>query len=215
MLNKIKVLICGMAIVLAGYATAQATPGVRGITGGGDVSYTNSNGDPTDIVLGWSFTPTQNMSVAALGVYAATDVATGRREFTQDHQVGLYNDNQTQLALTTVTNTDGLYGMFRFHNLDAAISLSAGSTYYLAAAMGADQFVYDPTAFSVNSQVNFGGFAYSASAPLVFPGTPESNGDSYFGPNFETSPVPEPSTLLLVGAGLGGIVLLRKRIRTV
>ncbi len=210
MFKKIKVLICGVAIVLAGYATAQATPGVWGITGGTDYN------DGANDVLGWSFTPKQEMYITGLGVYAETDFTSGLRGFTQDHQVGLYNENRSLLASTTVTNADNLNGMFRFHNLDTAIALSAGATYYLAAAMGADQFIFDPTQFLVNSQVTFGKFAYSVSDSLVFPGTPDPGVLGYFGPNFEaTAAVPEPSTLLLVGAGLGSVVLLRRRARSV
>jgi hypothetical protein len=202
-----KSLIFGMAVILTGYATAQAAPGVWGITGGTDVN------DGTNYVLGWSFTPQVSMDVAALGVYAAPDFTTGQRVFTQDHQVGLYDASQTLLASTSVTNSDGLYGMFRFHNLDTVQHLAGGSTYFLAAAMGADQYTYDVSGFSVNNQVDFGQFAYAGSDSLVFPGTVDPGVLGYFGPNFETSPVPEPSTLLLVGSSLVGAVLLRKRAR--
>jgi hypothetical protein len=207
MMRSIKALIVGMVVVLAGYATAQASSGVWDITGGTDVN------DGTNYVLGWSFTPHDSMDIASLGVYAAPDFTTGQRVFTQDHQVGLYDAGQTLLASTTVTNSDGLYGMFRFHNLDTVQHLAGGSTYYLAAAMGADQYLYDVSGFSVNHQVDFGQFAYAGSDTLAFPGTADPGVLGYFGPNFETSPVPEPSTLLLVGLGLGGAVLLRKRTR--
>ncbi len=204
-MRSIKTLIIGIAVVLSGYATAQASPGVWGVSGS-----TNFN-DGTNYVLGWGFTPRDNMDIAALGVYAAMDFSTGQRTFTQDHQVGLYDANQNLLASTTVSNRDGLYGMFRFHNLDTAQHLDGGSTYYLAAAMGADQFFYDVAGFTVNQHINFGQFAYTVSDTLAFPGTADPGVLGYFGPNFETTPVPEPSTLLLVGLGLTGVVFIRKR----
>ena len=85
MLRTIKALIFGMALILAGSATAHATSGVWDITGGTDVN------DGTNYVLGWSFTPKSNMEVAALGVYAAPDFLTGQRVFTQTHDVGLFD----------------------------------------------------------------------------------------------------------------------------
>lgn len=206
-MKQIKALIIGMAVLLAGYATAQAAPGVWGITGGADVN------DGANYVLGWSFTPNDNMEIAALGVYAAPDFTTGERIFTQDHQVGLYDTNQTLLASTTVTNSDPLLGMFRYHNLDTARQLTAGATYYLAAAMGADQFTYDVSEFTQNSHLKIGGFSYAVNDSLVFPGTDDPGVLGYFGPNFETTAVPEPSTLLLMASGLGGAVLIRKRTR--
>ena len=208
MMRRIKALIVGMAVVLAGYATAQAAPGVWGITGGTDVN------DGTNYVLGWSFTPKSNMEVAALGVYAAPDFLTGQRVFTQTHEVGLFDAlGGPPLASVTVSNSDGLYGMFRMHNLDTVQQLTGGHLYYLAAAMGADQFIYNPDSFVPSKLINFGQFLNAAGNDITQPLSYDTDGDRYFGPNFDTSPVPEPSTLLLVGAGLGGVVLLRKRAR--
>jgi Domain of unknown function (DUF4082)/PEP-CTERM motif len=205
MMRSIKALIVGMAIVLSGYATAQASQGVSGVTGGTDFN------DGTDYLLGWSFTPRENMDIAALGVYAAMDFTSGQRTFTQDHQVGLYDAGQNLLASTTITNNDDLYGKFRFRNLNTVQHLTEGSTYYLATAMGADQFIYDVSGFTVNQNINFGQFAYTVGDTLAFPGTADPGVKGYFGPNFDTTPVPEPSTLLLVAFGLGGTVFIRKR----
>jgi hypothetical protein len=207
MLRTIKALIFGMALILAGSATAHATSGVWDITGGTDVN------DGTNYVLGWSFTPKSNMEVAALGVYAAPDFLTGQRVFTQTHDVGLFDALGQRLASVTVSNSDGLYGMFRVHNLDTVQQLTGGNLYYLAAAMGADQFIYNPDSFVPSKLINFGQFLYAAGNDITQYLPYDTSGDRYFGPNFDTSPVPEPSTLLLVGAGLGGAVLLRKRAR--
>ena len=207
MMRSIKALIVGMAIVLAGYATAQAASGVWGITGGTDVN------DGTNYVLGWSFTPKNNMEVAALGVYAAPDFITGQRIFTQPHQVGLFNEIGTLMASTTVTNNDGLYGMFRFHNLEAVQQLAGGSLYYLAAAMGADQYIYNPDSFVPSNLINFGQFLYATGNDITQQVAYDTSGDKYFGPNYSTSAVPEPSTLLLVGGGLVGAILLKRRNR--
>ena len=207
MMRSIKALIVGMAVVLAGYATAQASSGVWGITGGTDVN------DGTNYVLGWSFTPKNNMEVAALGVYAAPDFFTGQRVFTQPHEVGLFDVLGQRLASVTVSNSDGLYGMFRFHNLDSVQQLTGGNLYYLAAAMGSDQYIYNPDSFVPSNLINFGQFLYAAGNDITQQLSYDTSGDRYFGPNFDTSPVPEPSTLLLVGSGLGGAVLLRKRAR--
>ena len=166
-------------------------------------------------MLGWSFTPNQDMQIAALGVYAAPEFITGQRVFSQpNHQVGLFNAIGTLMASATVTNNDGLYGMFRFHNLETVQQLAAGNLYYLAAAMGVDQYILNPDNFAHDNQIYFGQFLYAAGSDITQQLTYDTSGDRYFGPNYSTSPVPEPATLLLVGLGLGGAVLLRKRTRT-
>ena len=207
MKRGIKALIICMAVVVVGYTTAQASSGVWGITGGTDVN------DGTNYVLGWSFTPKSNMEVAALGVYAAADFITGQRVFAQPHQVGLFDAIGTLMASTTVTNNDGLYGMFRFHNLETVQQLAEGNLYYLAAAIGADQFIYNPDKFAHANQIYFGQFLYATGNDITQPLAFDNSGDKYFGPNYSTSAVPEPSTLLLVGGGLAGAVLLKRRNR--
>lgn len=210
MLKRIKTILVVMAAIVAVHATAQASPGVSNITGGADTA----NGGP--LVLGWSFTPNQDMNIAALGIYAARQYIDGDtwgpRTLTQTHQVGLFNAIGTLMASATVTNNDGLYGMFRFHNLETVQHIDQGNLYYLAANIGEDQFILNPDNYVPANQITFGQFLNASGNDITAHLDYENLGDKYFGPNYETAPVPEPSTFLLLGAGLGGVLVLRRRV---
>jgi hypothetical protein len=169
--------------------------------------------DGNNYSLGWSFTANQNLNVNSLGVYAAPDFSTGNRTFTQDHAVGIFDAAQNLIASTTVSNSDTLNGFFRYHSLTAPVQLTSGSTYFIAAAMGADQYTWDTTGFSANPSITYNGSYYTTSDTLAFPATADATvANGYFGANLDVTPVPEPGTLALFGIGLGlTLVLIRRK----
>jgi hypothetical protein len=166
--------------------------------------------DGENYSLGWSFTADTNLVIDSLGVYAAPDFTSGERLFTQAHAVGLFNSNGDLITSTSVTSADPLIGFFRWHPLDSAVTLSAGSSYYIAAAMGADQYTWDPTGFTVNSNITFGQNYYVVSDTLVLPtGTDGSSTIGYFGPNMNVVPI--PGAVWLLGSVLAGTAVLRRK----
>jgi hypothetical protein len=207
MKSALRTLVTALLGVISYAAVALATPAV-------DFTGTTIDwNDGTNYSLGWSFTANQNLNVNSLGVYAAPDFNTGLRIFTQDHTVGIFDAMQNLIASTTVTNSDTLNGFFRYHSLTAPVQLTGGATYFIAAAMGADQYTWDTTGFSANSAITYNGGYYTASDTLAFPVTADTTvANGYFGANLDVTPVPEPGTLALFGIGLGmTAVFIRRR----
>jgi hypothetical protein len=170
--------------------------------------------DGNNYSLGWSFTANQDLYVNSLGVYAAPEFGTGNRIFSESHAVGIFDAAKNLIASTTVSNANALNGYFRYNTLVTRVQLTAGSTYYIAAAMGADQYTWDTTGFTVNPLISYTGSFYTAGNSLSFPATADdmnlmANGT--FGPNMDVTPTPIPAAFWLLGSGLGMIGVIRRK----
>ena len=158
--------------------------------------------------LGYSFMVNSPTTVIKLGAYDY-----GQNGFAQAQQVGLWDSNHTLLASTFVDNSDTLQGFWRFHSIIPLV-LTVGDTYYVA-SQGGEGYTFQDNGLTVAPQITFLLDAWhynnnSNNNPLAFPDSTDnldaSVGGGFFGGNVELGSVPEPSTMLLLGSGLIGLV---------
>jgi hypothetical protein len=182
------------------------------------IDYTNGSWS-----LGWKFQATSNVIVSALGFY--DDKGNG---LTESHQVGIFKEDGTLVASTTVNPGDPEIGHFVYHQVPG-IGLQAGQYYRIAAVTGDENYTFWPTGFHSNPGIKYTYDSYyypSGTTQLLFPDQSlgfNAGNAGFFGPNFLLSgsargnglgtPEPGSLTLLCLGlAGLGGYVWRRRAI---
>ncbi|MCK9377799.1 MAG: DUF4082 domain-containing protein [Syntrophobacterales bacterium] len=163
---------------------------------------TTASGSTVSFSLGTEFTANSSFTVNQLGFFDYLGDG-----LTEGHDVGIYDLDQNLLTSTTVTNADPLVGHFRYH-ATTPVTLLAGHTYRIAAVTGNELFTWAPEGYFTDPNVTYVISAYTASAVLTYPNETFSGETGYFGPDFQTVPVP-PATYLL-GSGLLGLIGWRK-----
>jgi hypothetical protein len=166
----------------------------------------------TSYALGDLFTPTQNMDVYDLGYYDAA--ATEGGAVNQTHSVALYQVTGGPIGLgsTTITNASTQVGDF-LYNAITPVELLAGTEYELVGVTNtADYYTYtsNVTGFSVAAPITFNGYNENTATFAGYDGT-SNRSVQYFGPDFEYTLTPEPTSFLLLGSGLVGLAGLVKR----
>jgi len=189
------------------------------------VDYENGSALGSYPVVGWSFTPTTNLYLTALGLWDQ-DV---EKRHSENHLVGIWDANQNLLGSVSIAepagsphNTvTGAYGaQYHFANLNTALLLTQGSVYYVGATLYAQPGDYDAFASFdsgayFNQYITFLGNAYQTSSTnqLVFPGQVDTYSNYLFGANIDVTPVPVPAAIWLFGSGLAGVFLAKRRNR--
>jgi len=170
----------------------------------------SSTSDSSGNTFGWSFHVTDNISIAALGVWDGGDSGLNHA-----HEVGLWNSSGTLLANVTIYSgvQSTLQQGFRYENLPSSVALASGSTYFLGAlyAPGDTDLVQNSGTYEFLSSISFDQLRYSVNDELSFPnlGAP-MNG--FFGPNASLTAVPESGTTgAIVGLGVFGFILWQRK----
>jgi hypothetical protein len=131
--------------------------------------------------------------------------------------VGIYDVNGSLLASATVLSgtASPLAVGFRWAALSSPLTLSANTQYVIAAWYDTNNDWFKQCA-TINSnftyivgryQDNTGGLAFPGNTWNLTPG-------GFFGPNLAGNPVPIPAAIWLLGAGLMGLVGIRRKVRS-
>jgi hypothetical protein len=207
---KMKNLLIGLVfgVVLAWTTGLQAQGQITALQGWSDgISF--NWGAETGYTFGWQFQVNQNIEVNSLGVddLGAID---GSGSSTS-RQVAIWTDAGILLASAAVTLSSQASGTFVWVALGSPLVLSVG-TYRIGAyypGPATDTFIYQATSVTTAPEITYLDSAASGSAGLSFPSYTGWYANSFFGPNFQYTTVPEPSVLVL--AGLGGLALVAWR----
>ena len=154
--------------------------------------------------VGWTFKPLTSISVTALGGFAY-NLPSGST------CIGLWASGGTLLASNTVTSSSTLIDQ-SFYEAITPVALTQNQTYYLGefSTLGPiESVVVDPGdgapfGYAITDpEIQLGNVAYEANSDFGFPSVVDGSPNSaIIAPNFEFQPVPEPSTIWLVYAGL-------------
>jgi hypothetical protein len=209
MISRFVVATTLVGAVLGASLPAQATP-IVGVTISND-----GTGDLGGFVnMGYSFVANVATSVVSLGVWDEDNDGLKNR-----HEVGLWASDATLLASAFVgAGTAGILDSgFRFTDISPVL-LTAGRTYYVAALFngpGDDMWVADPTSVLTAPQITYDSRRFVPDTALAFPAFVGSSTftTGYWGGNvrLDAQPVPEPTTMVLLGSGLAAAFLRRRR----
>lgn len=184
------------------------------------ISGTASTEDSTFFSVGYSFAPTSDIWITDLGV-----LDFGNDGLPGDQRVGVFDEVGNLLTSVILpAGTTAPAGQFFVYAGVAPVRLQSGNTYVIATqgvGFPGETFTFSDAAtvpgFATDSHISYIASRYanvSPGDPFTFPDQTFAN-NGYFGPNaiFQlTAPVPEPSTIALLGSGLLGFLLIKRKL---
>ena len=146
------------------------------------------------------FTPTVNIRITALGMYDHNQDG-----LTQSHPVNLYEvSSSSVIASVNVGGADGfISGVFRYLSIPPVL-LHAGTQYAVVGFTLADTntHAWNPPGLVIAPQIGYDGYTYNYDPFPSLPGGTLRTDMTFFGPGFQFTSAPEPSSVFLVGVGL-------------
>ncbi len=199
MVNNIRSIVTAVSLVAAFTGSARASSlGIEVISGSTSNTVINTT-------VGWEFDVTRPITIDALGYYDLNGDG-----LLNSYPVGIWTTDGELLATATIaagTNST-LIDSFRFEAIHP-IKLTPGS-YVIGAVANTSSFsddrLVDLATITTGDRVVYVRNAASTiqSPDLLFPDTYfPTQGTGFFGPNFTYTPVPEPSSLVLLTVGIG------------
>ncbi len=183
------------------------------------VWFGNTSGCTAGCTLGYSFDVSSSVTIDGLGVFDF-----GSDGLNNDHEIGIWNTTTTALLATAMVGPSGSTssdvsasgaGNWLYSDI-ASLTLTAGTRYTVGALFEighTDRVIFNAGGiFSNDPGAAYDDLKFINSGVLALPTGSGDTDDRYFGAGMriEAAAVPEPSTLLLLGAGLMGLGVFRR-----
>lgn len=167
------------------------------------VNFSNTTGEPLSnppMTLGWVFQVNNPVNVTWLSFFDSAQDG-----LAESHEIGIWDSAGT--LMTSATVDAGIVNPLhdKFRAVPVSGTLLAPGTYRIGAlftsASDSNIFPTFTTGFTTAPEITYMRSASAVGGTLTNP-TPSFffMGPAYFGPNFEFQSVPEPNSMILVGA---------------